>query len=215
MERNRFISCLLHPENMDESTLQTLKELISDFPFFPTARMLYLRNLKNIDSYKYDRELERQSFFIPDRTMLYWLLNPSLNTEKEPEDLLEFDFSTQEAKHNFPDLYFSSEWQIDPPAQETETLFEENYLNQIIDHFIDNQPKIKPFSSSVSPETIDHSAKSSEINDDLITDTLAKIYVTQGFYEKALDAYQKLSLKFPEKNSYFAAQIEEIKKLMS
>jgi hypothetical protein len=39
--------------------------------------------------------------------------------------------------------------------------------------------------------------------------------VKQGLYKEALSAYAKLSLKFPEKNSYFVAQIEKVKKLIS
>jgi hypothetical protein len=46
-----------------------------------------------------------------------------------------------------------------------------------------------------------------------MTETLAKILVQQHKYSKALQAYKILSLKYPEKNTFFASQIKEIKRL--
>ena len=56
-------------------------------------------------------------------------------------------------------------------------------------------------------------SKSAVESDDLITETLAAIYLRQKKYEKAQKAYEKLSLKYPEKSIYFASQIKEIEKL--
>lgn len=57
-------------------------------------------------------------------------------------------------------------------------------------------------------------AKKSEVDQaDLVSETLANIYFTQGKYEKALEYYQKLCLLFPEKSELFAVKISEIKKL--
>ena len=49
-------------------------------------------------------------------------------------------------------------------------------------------------------------------NEHLVTETLAKIYALQGNVPKAVRAYEILSLKFPQKSTYFASLIENLKK---
>jgi tetratricopeptide (TPR) repeat protein len=49
-------------------------------------------------------------------------------------------------------------------------------------------------------------------SDDLVTETLAKVFEDQGKYEKAIKAYEKLRLKFPEKSVYFAGRIKAVEK---
>lgn len=82
---------------------------------------------------------------------------------------------------------------------------------EIIENFLKNDPQISP----PKAEQIDNenkAKKSAEDHNDLVSETLAKIYIEQMLYHKAIDTYQKLSLKFPEKSRYFADLIQSLEK---
>ena len=81
--------------------------------------------------------------------------------------------------------------------------------NKLIQDFLREDPgPIRADKSRASNKDV--SIASIQEHDGFITDTLAKIYVKQGLFAKAIYAYEKLSLKYPEKSAYFAAQIEKI-----
>ena len=52
--------------------------------------------------------------------------------------------------------------------------------------------------------------KGGDLLDAFCTETLAQIYVEQGYYEQAKMIYSKLLLRYPEKSAYFAALIEKL-----
>ena len=83
--------------------------------------------------------------------------------------------------------------------------------HNLIDNFIKNEPQIKaPNAEQLNTEN--KAKKSAEDHYDLVSETLAAIYIEQMLYHKAIDTYQKLSLKFPEKSRYFADLIQSLEK---
>jgi len=86
--------------------------------------------------------------------------------------------------------------------------------SELIDKFILANPRIEPAKEKTETIQIDISRPFTEEQGGFVTETLARIYANQGYYSRAIDIYEKLSLKYPEKSSYFASQIEKVKELL-
>ena len=87
----------------------------------------------------------------------------------------------------------------------------EKQASQLWKKFIKDDPSInKPEDKAYSEELA--IAKHS-VRDDysIVSETMAKLYATQGNTKKAKKVYEKLILIYPEKNTYFAARISELK----
>ncbi len=90
----------------------------------------------------------------------------------------------------------------------------------LIDKFIQDKPKLTPRANtpkiaSEKEEQKNLASQYSQTSEALMTETLAKVYLQQKNYKKALQAYKILSLKYPEKSGFFADQIRAINKLIN
>ena len=90
----------------------------------------------------------------------------------------------------------------------------------LIDSFLNNggdQKRIVPSENEEPEETPNHdiAARFTEENEDLMTETLADIHIQQQRYHKAIEIFERLRLKYPEKSVYFARHIEEMEELIN
>lgn len=165
-----------------EAEINLIKTFFDKYSWSPHLRILLLQKLKKINYEVYLSFLSQVSFFISDRRMLYKILNE------------ETESKVLEIKEN--------------PLVQKPKLIEEN--KEKIEKFIIEDPKIK-----INPEKIikgDLSEESTKDNLEIVTETLAKIYISQDKKSKAIEIYKKLIVKYPEKISYFANQIELLEK---
>ena len=121
-------------------------------------------------------------------------------------DYLTFLFTSHENE--------SKEKKEEPPKETARFQHQE-----LIDNFISENKEgekilIKPLSEPDEKENIEIQ-KEKEEKEEFFSETLAKIYIKQKRYEKALDIIRKLNLKYPEKNVFFADQIRFLELLIA
>lgn len=219
MTTDQLYHYMQYPELLNQETLPELKELTERYPAFEGAWMLYLRNLKNINDVSFEQELINGAIRIQNRRKLYLLLHEQQKSEETAA-------STSEVE-NFDekyDLFIPTVYQLEPlEKNEEESLSEiaRSIQNKpgkkvrLIDKFLEAQPKMPPVKEDESTSPMDGKPAQEDLNEEFVTETLATIYAQQGYYKKALQIFEKLSLKYPEKSTYFAAQIEKVNHLMN
>ena len=196
MEIEKLNGLIANSGLLNNETVIELKLLTEKYPWFQLGWMLYLKNLKEIESTVYQSVLKKVAVLVSDRKLLYNYLNSETQKKADKAD----------------------DEGIFPAFGEIESLTENGEGNSLIDKFLQTNPgsirRISEGENAVENENrLNVAEKSVTENDELITETLAAIYFQQKNYEKAKESYQKLSLKYPEKSIYFAARIEEIEKL--
>ena len=272
MNTNDYINLLNNSKVINDKKTLVLETIVQEFPFYQSARALYLKGLYNQESFRYNYELKKTAAHTTDRSVLFDFVTSDDfkifqqevydKYQAEIQNIIVTDFelvqeeglvidkdsisSTQtNIRSEFvafeapktPNEIVEAELQIGKPLHfeknETHSFSEWLQLSKIspivrveeekkpeisselekkfnlIEKFIELNPKIPQAKDSTSvPVNI---AKSNEMPSSIMTETLAQIYLEQKKYTKAIQAYDILILKYPEKSSFFADRIKNIK----
>jgi hypothetical protein len=204
MNRDNIIKYIRQPGKLDQNTLPEIEELLNAFPYFQTAYLLHVKNHHNIKSLKFNDSLKSASARIGDRSVLYHLIHglisEKLHDTRQPAESVKEIPLLPKSSRTFTGWFDQLDYVEEKRSKDKE----------LIDAFIQTQPRIIPGKGELK-EQEDISEAFIKPDEQLMTETLAQIYVKQGYYLKAIHVYETLSLKFPEKSSYFAAQINKIK----
>ena len=218
MTADQLYQYMESPGLLNEQTLPQLQELTERYPAFETGWILYLKNLKNLHDASFEQELINGAIRIQNRRKLYLFLNDT-DTGTEAVTAL----TKAPGKQDVYGLIFPTEYRIEGAEDKEESLDEAAGLKEnkpakgirLIDKFLQAQPKMPQIKEKESGSPMESSSTQKDENEEFVTETLASIYAQQGYYKKAIQIFEKLSLKYPEKSTYFAAQIEKINLLMN
>jgi hypothetical protein len=130
---------------------------------------------------------------------------------KDEPKLQETIYFKQAAKENVSALSMSFAQWLDYFAEDKQTQKKLKNVPNLIDDFIANEPRLNIQNSINTPSSNPEKPNSSNNEFEYVSETLADIYSKQGLTENAIIMYEKLGLKYPEKNTYFASRILELK----
>jgi tetratricopeptide (TPR) repeat protein len=208
---DKYLNCEI---SIGNSEIEDLTALVTEKPWFTLAHVLLLKGYKNENKQDYQAMCNLTALYAPNRHRLYRFLEtttkvPETNVNTAKETVQNYASNKKDRLLSFRDEYFS------PNDFSSEFLGEfsnntSSLEDDLIINFIKKSPKITPSKEIVTQNLdLDNSMK----NNDIASETLAEIYLSQGLYEKSIECYNKLILLNPEKSIYFAGKINEIKNI--
>ena len=208
VEVNKISSMIENPYTMHKDESIYISNILEKFPYFQTAHILYSKALQNTKSIRFKSQLKKAAIYSGDRNLLFDVISQQEDSNiSKNTDIRNLKKEDEKAElHSFLDWI---------SIVQTKKIVRSKKQNpdEIINLFLENKPKIKNNTKQRFFNASENARKSIKENNNIITETLAKVYAKQEHFEKAILAYQKLSLKYPQKSSYFADQIKVIKKL--
>ncbi|MBR4366100.1 MAG: tetratricopeptide repeat protein [Bacteroidaceae bacterium] len=231
---------LKHRFKLNEDTLGELHQLVEKYPYFHTARLLYVLNLFILHDKHFGEELRKASVCVPDRSVLFnmiegmnynlaesdntpimtegdegrtvSLIDSFLNTTVQ-HDKQEADNDTKPSLLDATNDYASFLIRQDEEqiGQGVKSNAPQLKGQELIDNFIE---LTKGRQRVEIPDNELPEFESPEISDndaEIYTETMTNIYIKQGRYSQALEILKRICLNIPKKSAYFANQMKLLK----
>jgi hypothetical protein len=230
-----------HPETLGPEALEPLRTAVAAHPYCAAYRVLYAMALGNVHSLQLPETVRRTAAYVPDRFHLLALTNQGeaewvglmadhnrRQAQQQEEGTASVAAEREDGGFNLIDRYLDHQALPDTagelPLYDVAANLEDlpdvpatsDNQDDLIDSFIEAEQQGTLFVPETPPDsTRPQEATVEKIRDSaFLTESLAKIYIKQHKYAQALAIIRDLSLKYPEKNVYFADQIRFLEKII-
>ena len=232
----QVIDYIRQPESLDNQSLEHLKVMVEKYPYYHAARILLLRTLFQMHDPAFDEQLRKAAIYVPSRHTLFQMFQSNTlmpesptkriakaenvdNNDKRTETLINSFLDTIPQQRQTPRIvdatvdYMAYLLQMETPASATPApeMTGQSYID---DFLIKNEGRfdLEDLPEEETPHNI-HEPKT-DVGNGVLTEAMARIYIKQGKYDKAIEIIRRISLKYPKKNRYFADQIRFLEKLI-
>ena len=191
---------MVNPIDIHSLTLEELSGVISLYPWYGGARMELCRRISGVGALS-ESQLAETGLHLGDRGVLSDLLQAGRTVDCSDKDV-----------HRLVQAFMPEEQDLQPARRIYVVGGDYFSQDQYEDIKRDGDGIFSKFAAKAREEGYVDEPEPKAGNGDFCTETLAGIYLEQGYPQEAIDIYSRLSLRYPEKSVYFAALIEKIDK---
>lgn len=215
MTKRELYHLLGNPADITRGHIPVLEQLLGAYPYASSFVFLYLYALAKSEDIRYAAELKRLVAYLPNREHLFRIVHgysPKARKDSQAGEPVEafdlIDSFLEGARSAGQDL--GGDLQFDAPERSDYFASERNSLGQGSEGVAEDLLR----SRELPKQPADSPQVEAQDNEGLFTETLAKIYIQQGKYDRALRIIESLHLHYPEKNRYFAVQMRFLQRLV-
>lgn len=225
MNKQGFINLLQKPDNISALDLKMLEDLAATFPYCQAAHILIAKGNYICDSMYTEQKIKKAALYTVNRRSLKQFIQSKNELIRKNNPQSKINFSSETKEENISESHFSApiSQSVDsnkPVATELDILqpaidnSKQDKIKSLIERFIQEDPSISRVQSGkeITENPQDLASKGIVKFKTPISETFANLLVKQGRIDKAIEVYDNLILKYPEKKIYFAGRIEELKK---
>lgn len=234
MDKNVFSYLVAQPANLSMSDTKTVEAITKQYPYCQLGHILLAKgyHIHHAEELAFEK-IRHASAHSLSRNALRKLINGSFKNEISLVNQPKFDSEylhkfTEEPKNEFinsvdenlteqNEMTSNLDMLINSSAVEDLLLYDivqrKQLQNSIIDSFLMKDPGLIRTTKSqleAMGKQEDLSVGSAKLGKGIVTESYAKILTMQGRRDKAIEVYEKLILKFPEKKAYFVSRIQEL-----